>query len=428
MTSILMVTGGVPLRGSVPVSGAKNAALPILAATLLCEKPVKLANVPRLNDVTTLLAVLERLGVQVDKTHSTYWSFACPHPTDCHAPYELVRMMRASILVLGPLLARFGYAEVSLPGGCAIGSRPVNLHLAGMEALGAEITVENGVIKARTQGRLKGTRLRPEKITVTGTENLLMAAVLADGTTVIENAALEPEVGDLAHFLNAHGAQISGIGTDCLVIDGVPALTSTDYVHTILPDRIEAGTFLVAGAMTRGRVRVTEVVPETLSAISERLEMAGARMTHGADWVELDMDGVRPRAIDLETAPYPLLPTDVQAQLMALNAVAEGKATIIETIFENRFMHVPELCRMGAQLRVEGNRVFSTGVPHLVAAPVMATDLRASAGLVLAGLVAQGETIIDRIYHLDRGYERLEAKLVTLGAQIQRVSSGVVHS
>ncbi|GIX21769.1 MAG: UDP-N-acetylglucosamine 1-carboxyvinyltransferase [Gammaproteobacteria bacterium] len=414
----LIIQGGVPLEGEIRISGAKNAVLPILAASLLADGPVVVSNVPHLNDVTTTMELLGRMGVDlvVDKRMTIQVD---PRSIRAFvAPYELVKTMRASILVLGPLLARHGRAEVSLPGGCAIGSRPVDQHIKGLRAMGAEIEVEGGYIRARAD-RLRGARLVMDVVTVTGTENLLMAAVLAEGRTVIENAAREPEVADLAQFLNRMGARIQGIGTDTLVIDGVDRLEGTRY--SVLPDRIETGTYLVAGAITGGHVRLKNTRPDLLDAVLQKLEGAGARIETGPDWIELDMGGRRPRAVDVKTAPYPAFPTDMQAQFTALNAVAEGVASITETVFENRFMHVPELQRMGADIRVEGNTAITRGVPRLSGATVMATDLRASASLILAGLVAEGETTVERIYHIDRGYEAIEEKLRHLGARIRRV-------
>ena len=414
----LHIEGGAKLEGDVRISGAKNATLPILAATLLAEEPVVIANVPHLRDVTTTIELLARMGVTVTMDERMHIEVDSTTLREPFAPYELVRTMRASILVLGPMLARFGRADVSLPGGCAIGARPVDLHVAGLTALGADITIEDGYIKARAD-RLRGARLVLDTVTVTGTENLMMAAVLAEGRTTIENAAREPEVADLAACLNQMGARISGAGTDTIVVDGVDAVGGTRY--TVLPDRIEAGTYLVAAAVTGGCVRVTSVRPDHLDAICAKLQDAGAHIETGADWVRLDMGGARPRSVDLRTAPYPAFPTDMQAQFTALNAVAEGVGTISETIFENRFMHVLELQRMGAHIRLEGNTAVIQGVQRLNGAPVMATDLRASASLVLAGLVAEGPTVVDRIYHIDRGYECIEEKLSGLGANIRRV-------
>jgi UDP-N-acetylglucosamine 1-carboxyvinyltransferase len=414
----LHITGGTVLDGEVRIAGAKNAALPILAATLLAEGTSVVGNVPHLQDITTTMELLGRMGVhlvvdermRVEVDASTIQQFS--------APYELVRAMRASILVLGPLLARFGRADVSLPGGCAIGSRPVNLHIDGLRAMGADIRVENGYIRARSK-RLRGARLIMDLITVTGTENLMMAACLADGESVIENAAREPEVIDLANCLNAMGAKVTGAGTDTIHIEGVERLTGSHY--DVLPDRIETGTYLVAAAITGGRVKVRDTRPDLLDAVLQKLREAGARIRLGADWIELDMQGGRPRAVDVHTAPYPAFPTDMQAQFTALNSVAEGVGTITETVFENRFMHVQEMQRMGADIRLEGNIAICCGVPQLTAAPVMATDLRASASLVLAGLVAAGETVVDRIYHIDRGYDCIEEKLSGLGAKIRRL-------
>ena len=414
----IVISGGDPLRGDVRVSGAKNAVLPILAATLLADGPVVIGNVPHLHDVTTTMELLGQMGVQlvVDERMRIH---ADPRgATRYFAPYELVKTMRASILVLGPLVARFGQAEVSLPGGCAIGTRPVDQHLRGLEALGAEVTVENGYIKARAS-RLRGTRISMDVVTVTGTENIMMAAALAQGTTVIENAAQEPEVVDLAHCLNAMGACIAGAGTSTLVIEGVERLHGAEY--DVLPDRIETGTFLVAGAISGGKVLAKRARPGTLDAVLSKLEDAGAEISTGEDWISLDMHGRRPRAVNITTAPYPAFPTDMQAQFTALNCVAEGVGVITETVFENRFMHVHELQRLGADIRVEGNAVIIQGVARMSGAPVMATDLRASASLVLAGLVAQGDTTVDRVYHIDRGYECIEEKLAGLGAHIRRL-------
>jgi UDP-N-acetylglucosamine 1-carboxyvinyltransferase len=414
----LQIRGGVPLDGEVRISGAKNAALPILAAALLPEEPVTIANVPHLQDVTTMIELLGRLGTGVTIDERMRVEVDPRGTRQTFAPYELVKTMRAAILVLGPLVARHGSADVSLPGGCAIGARPVNIHVAGLQAMGADIHIENGYIKARA-GRLRGARIVLETVTVTGTENLMMAATLADGRTILENAAREPEIVDLANFLVAMGARISGAGTDTIVIDGVDRLHGTDYA--VLPDRIEAGTYLVAGAITAGRVRAKGARPGHLDAVLAKLEEAGATIGRGEDYIDLDMRGRRPKAVDIRTAPHPGFPTDMQAQFAALNTVAEGVGTIIETIFENRFMHMLEMRRMGAEIRLEGNTAIIKGVPRLTAAPVMATDLRASASLVLAGLVAEGTTEVERIYHIDRGYECIEEKLQGLGAQIRRV-------
>ena len=416
----LQIIGGAPLEGEVRISGAKNAALPILAATLLVDGPVTIGNVPHLQDVTTTNELLGRMGVTVSIDERMRVTADASSIRECVAPYELVKTMRASILVLGPLVTRFGQADVSLPGGCAIGARPVNIHVDGLQRLGADIRIENGYIKARAK-RLKGARLVLETVTVTGTENLMMAATLAEGTTFIENAAREPEVVDLANFLIAMGARIRGAGTDTIVIEGVARLHGGSY--EVLPDRIEAGTYLVAGAITRGRVKVRGVRPDHLDAVLQKLREAGATVTSGENWIEVDMHGRRPRSVDIRTAPYPAFPTDMQAQFAALNTVADGVSTITETIFENRFMHMLEMRRLGAEIRLEGNTAIIKGVPRLTAAPVMATDLRASASLVLAGLVADGRTSVERIYHIDRGYECIEEKLKSLGAQIQRLPS-----
>ncbi|MGC1458787.1 MAG: UDP-N-acetylglucosamine 1-carboxyvinyltransferase [Steroidobacteraceae bacterium] len=414
----LQITGGVPLAGEVRISGAKNATLPILAAGLLASEPVTICNVPHLKDVTTTIELLGRMGVSVTIAEGLRIEVDASTLKECFAPYDLVKTMRASILVLGPLVARFGRADVSLPGGCAIGARPVNIHVAGLQAMGADIQIEGGYIRARAK-RLKGARLVLDAVTVTGTENLMMAATLADGETVLENAAREPEVVDLANFLIAMGAKIHGAGTDKIVIHGVAKLHGTTY--EVLPDRIESGTYLVAGAITRGHVRIKNTRPEHLDAVTAKLREAGAKVDIGDNWVEVDMRGRRPRAIDVRTAPYPAFPTDMQAQFAALNTVAVGVGTIIETIFENRFMHMLEMRRLGAEIRLEGNTAIIRGVERLTAAPVMATDLRASASLVLAGLIAEGRTEIERIYHIDRGYETIEEKLAGLGAQIRRV-------
>jgi UDP-N-acetylglucosamine 1-carboxyvinyltransferase len=402
----------------VRISGAKNAVLPIMTATLLADGPVTISNVPHLHDVTTTLELLGRMGVDLVVDERMNITIDARSITSFSAPYELVKTMRSSILVLGPLLSRFGQADVSLPGGCAIGSRPVNLHIKGLQALGAHIEVENGNIKARVD-RLKGTRLVMDLVTVTGTENLMMAAALARGTTLIENAAREPEVVDLADCLIAMGARIEGAGTDMIEIEGVDELHGTHY--SVLPDRIESGTFLVAAAMTGGHVRIKGTAPQIMDAVLQALRETGAEISLGEDWVELDMAGRRPKSVSVRTAPYPAFPTDMQAQFTALNVIAQGTGTITETVFENRFMHVQELQRMGAAIQLEGNTAIIKGVAGLTGAPVMATDLRASASLVLAGLVARGETLVDRIYHLDRGYECIEEKLAQLGADIHRI-------
>lgn len=408
------------MRGEIRVSGAKNATLPILAAALLSDGPMTIGNVPHLHDVTTTMELMggmgveltvdERMGIEIDASNIKHF----------YAPYELVKTMRSSILVLGPMLSRFGQAVVSLPGGCAIGSRPVNLHIDGLQRMGAEISVEAGYIRAKAK-RLKGARLVMDIVTVTGTENLMMAATLAEGLTVIENAAREPEVVDLANCLNSMGANVSGAGTSTIEIEGVSSLRGTHY--DVLPDRIETGTFLVAAAISGGCIKLKDTQPDLLDAVLLKLEEAGAQINTGEDWIELDMNGNRPKAVDIHTAPYPAFPTDMQAQFTALNSLAEGTGTIRETVFENRFMHVQELQRMGADIRVEGNTAIVKGVDKLTGAPVMATDLRASASLVLAAVVAEGDTVIERIYHIDRGYERIEEKLLMLGAKIRRVPS-----
>src|SRR5687767_3718459 len=414
----IVISGGTPLDGDVWISGAKNAVLPILCATLLADEPMTIGNVPHLHDVTTTMELLGQMGVELSVDDRMKIQVDARRADNYQAPYELVKTMRASILVLGPLVARFGRADVSLPGGCAIGARPVNIHVAGLQAMGADITIEGGYIRARAD-RLKGARLVLETVTVTGTENLMMAATLARGETIIENAAREPEVVDLANFLIAMGAKIQGAGTDKISIQGVEKLHATSY--EVQPDRIEAGTYLVAGAITSGLVRVKNVNPEHLDAVIGKLREAGAKVGVGSNWVEVDMKGKRPKSVDVRTAPYPAFPTDMQAQFAALNTIADGVGTIVETIFENRFMHMLEMRRLGAEIRLEGNTAIIRGVPKLTAAPVMATDLRASASLVLAGLVAEGRTEIERIYHIDRGYEALEEKLAQLGAQIRRV-------
>lgn len=416
----LIISGGAPLRGEIRISGAKNAVLPILAATLLADSRVTVANVPHLHDVTTTMELLGRMGAELVIDEKLNIEVDPRSINSFAAPYDLVKTMRASILVLGPLVARYGAADVSLPGGCAIGSRPVNLHVKGLQALGADISVENGYIKARAK-RLKGARLVMDMVTVTGTENLLMAAALAQGESVIENAAREPEVVDLANFINRMGGKIEGAGTDTIHVQGVESLGGTEY--RVLPDRIEAGTYLVAAAISGGRIKLKNTRPDIMDAVLQSLREAGAKITLGEDWIELDMEGRRPQAVNIRTAPYPAFPTDMQAQFVALNAVAEGVGTITETVFENRFMHVQELQRMGADVRVEGNTAITRGVQRLTAAPVMATDLRASASLVIAGLVAKGDTLVDRIYHIDRGYECIEEKLAQLGARIRRVPS-----
>ncbi|MBN8886460.1 MAG: UDP-N-acetylglucosamine 1-carboxyvinyltransferase [Rudaea sp.] len=416
----IVISGGEPLNGEVQISGAKNAVLPILASTLLADGPVSITNVPHLHDVTTTMELLGQMGVSLEIDERMRINID-PRTTNRYfAPYELVKTMRASILVLGPLVARFGEADVSLPGGCAIGSRPVDLHIKGLQALGADVSVENGYIKARAK-RLRGARVRFDIVTVTGTENIMMAAALAQGTTVLENAAQEPEVVDLANCLNTMGAKISGAGTETIVIEGVERLNGTNY--DVLPDRIETGTFLVAGAISGGRVLAKRARPDTLEVVLQKLEETGAHITTGDDWILLDMQGRKPKAVDIVTAPYPAFPTDMQAQFTALNAVAEGVGVITETVFENRFMHVQELQRLGADIRVDGNTATIHGVDTMTGAPIMATDLRASACLVLAGLAAKGDTTVDRVYHIDRGYENIEEKLGSLGAHIRRLPS-----
>jgi UDP-N-acetylglucosamine 1-carboxyvinyltransferase len=416
----LIIQGGIPLEGEIRISGAKNAALPILAATLLADSPVVIGNVPHLHDITTTMELLGRMGLQLTVDERMHIEVDSSTIKDFFAPYELVKTMRASILVLGPLLTRFGSADVSLPGGCAIGSRPVNLHLQGLAAMGADLSVEGGYIRAKAK-RLKGVDLMMDLVTVTGTENLMMAATLADGLTIIRNAAREPEVVDLANCLISMGAHVEGAGSDTIRIEGVDALSGTHY--DILPDRIETGTYLIAAAMTGGRVKVKSTRPELLESVIAKLGEAGAKLDAGEDWIELDMRGRKLGAVNIHTSPYPGFPTDMQAQFTALNCVANGTGTITESVFENRFMHVLELQRMGAEVKLEGNTAITTGVEKLTSAPLMATDLRASACLVLAGLVAEGATEVDRIYHIDRGYETIEEKLANLGAQIKRVPS-----
>ncbi|MFK7865203.1 MAG: UDP-N-acetylglucosamine 1-carboxyvinyltransferase [Pseudohongiellaceae bacterium] len=417
----LLISGGVRLDGEIRIAGAKNSALPILAATLLTSEKVQVCNLPHLYDITTMIELLacmgvqpvidEKLNVEVDSGTINHFS----------APYELVKTMRASILVLGPLLAHHGEAEVALPGGCAIGSRPVNLHITALEAMGADIKVEEGYIRASVKDRLKGAHIFMDLVTVTGTENVMMAATLARGETVIENAAREPEVVDLANCLVAMGAKIKGQGTDTIVIEGVEKLHGCSY--SVMPDRIETGTYLIAAAATQGHIKVKDTQPDTLEAVLSKLEQAGADIQVGDNWIELDMHNKRPKAVSLRTAPYPAFPTDMQAQFTALNTIAVGTGSITETVFENRFMHVHEMNRMGASIQVEGNTVIVSGVESLTGAPVMATDLRASASLIIAGLVGDSETIVDRIYHIDRGYECIEEKLQLLGAKIKRLPS-----
>ena len=414
----LIIKGGVPLSGQVRVSGSKNAVLPILAGALLSDGPVIVRNVPHLHDVTTTIELLGRMGVTITIGEKMSIELDPSTIQNTFAPYELVKTMRASILVLGPLLARFGKAEVSLPGGCAIGARPVDMHLSGLEAMGAKIKVEEGYIRA-TVDRLKGARIVMDQVTVTGTENLMMAASLAQGTTVIENAAREPEVVDLADFINAMGGRIENAGTDMITIHGVDRLQGCDY--TVLPDRIETGTYLIAAAITGGKVLIKHTNPRLLDAVLAKLIEAGAMIDTGDDWIELDMEGRKPKAVNIRTSPYPGFPTDMQAQFCALNAIATGTGTVTETVFENRFMHIQEMSRLGANIHLEGNTAIIKGVGNLIGAPVMATDLRASASLILIGLVAKGETVVERIYHIDRGYDHIEEKLSRLGANIQRI-------
>ena len=416
----LLIRGGKPLDGEIRSSGAKNAVLPMMAASLLADSPVTIENVPHLQDVTTTMELLGRMGATLTVGDQMSVEVDTTTVDTLEAPYDLVRTMRASILVLGPMLARFKRARVSLPGGCAIGTRPVDIHLKGLEALGADVRVEGGYIETSAE-QLVGARVVLDQVTVTGTENLMMAAVFAKGETVLENAAREPEVVDLANFLNAMGADVRGAGSDVIRIHGVERLQGVRY--RVLPDRIETGTYLVAAAMTRGRILVRDTRPELLDAVLAKLEQAGAEIETGEDWIRLDMHGRRPKAVDIRTAPHPGFPTDMQAQFVAMNAVAEGTSTVVETIFENRFMHVQEIQRMGADIHIEGNTAVIRGVESLSGAPIMATDLRASASLVLAGLVARGETVVNRIYHIDRGYESIEEKLSRLGANIQRITS-----
>lgn len=415
----IVIQGGAPLNGEIRISGAKNSALPILAATLLCNEPVKISNLPHLHDITTMIELLGSMGVDLVVDEKLGIEANAATINSYTAPYELVKTMRASILVLGPLLAHFGEAHVSFPGGCAIGSRPVDLHLRALEAMGAKIEISEGFIHATSDGRLKGAHILFDTVTVGGSENTIMAAVLADGKTVIENAAREPEVVDLCHCLVAMGARISGIGTDKLTVEGVERLHGAEY--SVMPDRIETGTYLAAAAATRGRIKLKDTDPTLLEAVLVKLEEAGAKIETGKDWISLDMEGRRPKAVNVRTAPYPAFPTDMQAQFTAMNAVAEGTSRVVETIFENRLIQVHEMNRMGANISIEGNTAIITGQDKLKAAPVMASDLRASASLVIAGLVAEGRTVIDRIYHIDRGYECIEEKLQLLGANIRRL-------
>ncbi len=417
----LEICGGKTLVGELRISGAKNAALPIIAATLLADEPVVIRNLPHLHDVTTMIELLGCMGVELVVDEKLSLEVNSSTITEFSAPYELVKTMRASILVLGPMLARFGKAHVSFPGGCAIGSRPVDIHLRGLEAMGATISVDGGYINAEIDGRLQGATFPMEVVTVGGTENLMMAASLAQGRTILENAAREPEVVDLAECLIAMGAKISGHGTGTITIDGVERLHGCTY--DVMPDRIETGTYLVAAAATRGKIMLKDTCPEVMDAVLDKLREAGAKLAVGEDWISLDMEGRRPRAVSIETAPHPGFPTDMQAQFTAMNAIAEGNSTVTETVFENRLIQTHEMNRMGAQIVIEGNRANIVGQEGLQGAPVMATDLRASASLVIAGLVANGETLIDRIYHIDRGYECIEEKLQLLGADIRRLSS-----
>ena len=416
----LLIRGGTKLRGEIYASGAKNSALPILAASLLADSPLKVGNLPHLNDVTTMLELLGSMGVDVMLSDEMKVQVDTSSINNLNARYELVKTMRASILVLGPLLAKFQHATVALPGGCAIGSRPVNLHIDAMRAMGAQIDIEDGNIKARVKGRLKGAKIIFEPVSVTGTENVLMAASLAEGETIIENAAREPEVLDLANCLKAMGAKIDGAGTDLIKITGVDKLEGATF--SVMPDRVEVGTYLTAVAMTGGQVKIKSAKPEYLSSVISKLEQTGSVINTGEDWVEITMDEDKPEAISLTTGPYPSFPTDMQAQFVSLNAIAKGNSTVTETVFENRFMHVQEIARMGGNITLKGNTAVIEGIDRLNGAPVMATDLRASASLVLAGLVADGATTIDRIYHIDRGYERIEEKLKMLGADIERIS------
>lgn len=417
----LVIEGGQPVRGCIKVSGAKNAALPILAATILLDEPCVISNIPHLNDVTTMMELLGELGVNFTINENMDVTIDTQPINSFVASYALVKTMRASVLVLGPLLARYGKAEVSLPGGCAIGPRPINLHIEAMEKLGAEVTIEDGLVKASVKGRLRGSEIHFNKVTVTGTENVVMAAVLAEGKTTIYNAAQEPEVNDLAHFLNKMGAKISGIGTSTLVIEGVERLGKPNVHYSVLPDRIEAGTYLIAAAMSRGEITLKDVAPDLLDEVLVKLEEAGAKIKVNGNQIHLSMK-TRPKSVSVVTAPYPGFPTDLQAQILALNTVAEGEAKVVETIFENRFMHLQELNRLGAEIALDGNVATVTGKEKLTGAPVMATDLRASACLVLAAIVANGKTIIDRVYHIDRGYECIEEKLLQLGVKVKRVS------
>ena len=416
----LLIKGGNQLNGEIYASGAKNSALPILAASLLSDSPLRVANLPHLNDVTTMIELLGSMGLDITLSDTGVVEVDASTIKDLNARYELVKTMRASTLVLGPLLAKFSKAEVALPGGCAIGSRPVNLHIDAMRAMGAEIIIENGYIKAYSKGRLKGAEINFDPVSVGATENVMMAATLALGTTTIRNAAREPEVVDLANCLKKMGANIIGEGTDVITIEGVDSLQGCDF--SVMPDRVEIATYLTAVAMTGGNVKIKSAIPSIFASVIDKLENAGAKISQGEDWVSILMERERPKAVSLTTGPYPAFPTDMQAQFVALNSISEGNSTVTETIFENRFMHVQEIARMGGKISLKGNTAFIKGANNLFGAPVMATDLRASASLVLAGLVAKGETVIDRIYHIDRGYERIEEKLKLLGADIERVS------
>ena len=416
----LLIKGGNQLNGEIYASGAKNSALPILAASLLSDSPLRVANLPHLNDVTTMIELLGSMGLDITLSDTGIVEVDASTIKDLNARYELVKTMRASTLVLGPLLAKFSKAEVALPGGCAIGSRPVNLHIDAMRAMGAEIIIENGYIKASSKGRLKGAEINFDPVSVGATENVMMAATLAVGTTTIRNSAREPEVVDLANCLKKMGAYIIGEGTDTITIEGVDSLQGCDF--SVMPDRVEIATYLTAVAMTGGNIKIKSAIPSIFTSVIEKLENSGAKISQGKDWISILMEKERPKAVSLTTGPYPAFPTDMQAQFVALNSISEGNSTVTETIFENRFMHVQEIARMGGKISLKGNTAFIKGTSNLFGAPVMATDLRASASLVLAGLVAKGETVIDRIYHIDRGYERIEEKLKLLGADIERIS------
>ena len=416
----LLIKGGNQLNGEIYASGAKNSALPILAASLLSDSPLRVANLPHLNDVTTMIELLGSMGLDITLSDTGIVEVDASTIKDLNARYELVKTMRASTLVLGPLLAKFSKAEVALPGGCAIGSRPVNLHIDAMRAMGAEIIIENGYIKASSKGKLKGAEINFDPVSVGATENVMMAATLAEGTTTIRNAAREPEVVDLANCLKKMGANIIGEGTDTITIEGVDSLQGCNF--SVMPDRVEIATYLTAAAMTGGNIKIKSVIPSIFTSVIEKLENSGAKISQGKDWISILMEKERPKAVSLTTGPYPAFPTDMQAQFVALNSISEGNSTVTETIFENRFMHVQEIARMGGKISLKGNTAFIKGTSNLIGAPVMATDLRASASLVLAGLVAKGETVIDRIYHIDRGYERIEEKLKLLGADIERIS------